>query len=86
MAWLKKNGLTPKIGENGAAEVEVAPGYNQTRFENIYKLPEGKKRKDIVIGLRSDKASSSRTPDGIYTVDIGHPSGNGKFKFVQIGK
>lgn len=32
-----------------AAEVEVAPGYNQTRFENIYKLPEGKKEKILLL-------------------------------------
>ncbi len=79
VTWLKQNGLTPK-------SETISKGREETRFENIYKMDENAKRKDVFVGLRSGKESSFRTSNDVYTVDLGHPSGNGKFKFIQIEK
>lgn len=51
-------------------------GRATARFRNIYKMGEDiKKRGDMYVGWRSAKEASFRTPDGVETIDLSHPSG-----------
>ena len=86
VAWLRESGLSLKIEGSDLTGKEIDAGKVQRRFYNTYKLEEGKKRKDVFVGWRSDEKASFRTPDGVYTVDVGHPNGNVKFKFIHVVK
>lgn len=75
MSWLKESGLTLKQETIGKRRAGI-------RFENIYEMDENEKRKDVFAGLRSGQESSFRTSDDAWMVDVGHPSGEGKFKSI----
>ena len=88
VAWLEESGLPLRPQSDRVIDQDaVDRGRATARFRNIYKMgADIKKRKDVYVGWRSAKEASFRTPDGVETIDLSHPSGRMKFKIIHVEK